>query len=893
MEWTARVRAAFEPTGQPEDDVIEELAQHARDADEALRAEGRSEAEARVVVERQLRQWAADAAALRRRARPPAPPPPSSSSGPLLGGLLQDVRYAIRLLGRQPGHAAAAVATMGLGIGATTIIFSVLYGVLLKPLPWAGADRLVRLSETRQGGANRFGAILTNATYRAWQDRPATIEGIGAYSSRPYTFSDGAATERVQVVEVTAALFPLMGARPALGTLFTSRDEQPGGAEVIVISHGFWQERFGGSRSALGRTVRLDGRGYQIVAVMAPGFDFPTRETRAWLPMFVPAVSNGKSHGWTVSIFSAVARLRPGATPRQAAAEGTARARRGEDLGLAGTAVFGSSGVVDIAAAPLLEAETAEVRPALVIFLAAVGLLLATATANVASLQLARAASRRREIAIRSALGAGTGRLARQLLVESALIGVAGGLLGVAIAAALRRALPSLLPADFPRMADIGLDLPVLGVAFGLSLITGLSFGAWPALQARRLALAESLAEDGLAPLGSGLRTRTSRARAFVIVLQVACTCVLLVGAALLARSFQSLLGVDRGFDPHNVLTAAIPMPEASYTGARRAEIATNLLARLRAVPGVRAAAVTVTLPLMPHELLGGFTMPARNGTGTRSVRAAIRQVSPGYFEALGIRLVAGRPFSERDTSASQPVAMVNRAFVKQYLDEPAIGQRLPSGEIVGVVEDVRHRGAVDAVQPEVYVAWPQLKEGLTADEPKVVIRTSTDPKALVETLRSLVRAQDASLALDDVGTMEDRVSTNVARPRLYAVLLGGFAGSALLIAAVGLFGVLSYSVAQRTREIGVRTAIGARPADIVGLVVRQGLAMTAWGAALGLAASLALAGYLKGLLFGVTATDGWSYAVVLGALLAATAVACALPARRAAKTDPLKALRA
>jgi predicted permease len=378
-----------------------------------------------------------------------------------------------------------------------------------------------------------------------------------------------------------------------------------------------------------------------------------------------------------------------------------------------------------------------------------------------------------------------------------------------------------------------------------------------------------------------------------VIVLQVACTCVLLLGAALLARSFQSLIGVDRGFDPHNVLTAAIPMPEASYTGARRAEIATNLLARLQTVPGVRAAAVTITLPLMPHELLGGFTMPARNGTGTRNVRAAIRQVSPGYFEALGVRIVTGRPFSEHDTSASQPVVLVNRAFVKQYLDEPAVGQRLPAGEIVGVVEDVRHRGAVDAVQPEVYVAWPQLKEGLTADEPKVVVRTSTDPKALVETLRSLVRAQDASLALDDVGTMEDRVSTNVARPRLYAVLLGGFAGSALLIAAVGLFGVLSYSVAQRTREIGVRTAIGARPADIVGLVVRQGLAMAAWGAALGLGASLALAGYLKGLLFGVTTTDAWSYAIVLGVLLATAAVACALPARRAAKTDPLKALRA
>ena len=813
-----------------------------------------------------------------------------------LAGVGNDVRYALQLLRRQWGHTLVVALTIALGVGASTVLFSVAYGVLLKPMAWPGADRLVRLTETREG-STRPERFLTNATYLAWNENPSTIEGLTAWSASTMTATGVSDPERVRVVATTPALFSLLGSQPALGRVFAPAADGAAGEAQVVLSHGWWQRQFGGRRDAIGRAVRFDGDEYRVVAVMPPGFAFPDAEVRAWIPFNVIPVIGRDPAARALSMFSAIARLRPGVTPAQAAAEGTARGRHAPDPGLVTMAVFGSRGPVRVSAVSLVEAMTGDVRPALIVFLVAVGLLLATATANVASLQIARATARRREIAIRSALGAGGGRLTRQLLIENGIVGQIGGLAGLLFAAWLVRLLPAILPADFPRLADVAMDWRVAVFAVGVSLAASVAFGLAPAVQALRVNLTESLADDGLAPVGGGSRSRTARARLTIMAGQVAIATVLLVGALLLTRSFMALINADRGYDPSNVLTALLPLPDSSFTPARRAEMLDRVLERLKTVPGVRAAAISTRLPLLPSgETLGAFPVPARRGGGTVPAHASVREVSPGYFAALGLRMVEGRAFTDADTSASRDVLIVNRAFAQKYLDTPAVGALLPGSrterEVVGVVENIRSGAMTEAVQPEIFMSTHQLSSGFQFDQPAIVVRTFGDPATIAPILRSIVREQDPSAALESVMTMEDRVWTSLAKPRLYALLLGGFAAFALAVAGVGLFGVLSYSVSLRSREIGVRISFGATLWDIAGLVLRQALMVTLGGLVVGLAVSAALARYLSGLLYGVTTSDTLSF-VVVAALLAIVAVcACLAPARRAARLDPVKVLR-
>ena len=903
MNWTSAVRAVFERQGHaPDPDIVEELAQHAAATYEKARAEGADRDDARRQAQAQLDAWCRDAALLRRRPRrPPAVELPPSGSG-RLAGLAQDARYALRVLGRQPGHTLVAVLTMALGIGATTALVGVANGVLLAPLPWPEADRLVRLSETREGGNNRFRTILTNATYLAWKDEPQTLDAIAGYGGGDLVTLTGMGDpERLSVREVTPSLFPLLRATPLHGTLFGPEDER---RDVVVLSYGLWQQRFGGDPAAVGRLIQLDGTPHETVAVMPRDFAFPDPATRAWLPFAVRPVLGENPNSRSLSMFIGIGRLRAGATPEQAAAEGTARGRTAPDLGLVGVAVFGTKGPVTVSAVPLLESMTAEVRPAILVFLIAVGLLLATATANVASLQLARATTRRRDTAIRSALGAGRGRLARQLLVESSTVGLAGGVAGLLLAAGLTAALPAVLPADFPRLDAIAIDLRVAIFALVLSLVTGIVFGLLPTWQARRLDLVASLAEDGQAPVGGGGRSSIARARALIMASQVAMACVLLVGAALLGRTFVALVGADRGYDPANVLTASLSMPDESFTAERRTQLLDAILERLGGQAGVRHAAASGVLPLTGGEAMMGFTMPARDGSSDAvQVQAMVRMVSPGYFDALGIRVLDGRGFTDTDTLNAQPVVIVNRTFAERYLGPSPVGESLPvnagGGEtrrdsvIVGVIDDVRQRGATDPPQPELYYCYLQREDGYGSSLAYLIVRTATEPAAFVPTLRALVRDEDETLALDSVMTMEDRVWSSLAQPRLYAVLLGGFAIFALAIAGVGLFGVLSYSVAQRTREIGVRTALGATPGAIVRLVVGQGLTMTVVGLAAGLLASVWLAGLLGTFLYGVSAHDAVTFVTVPLVLLLVALIACAVPARRAARVDPQRVLRA
>ncbi|MGH9372114.1 MAG: ABC transporter permease, partial [Vicinamibacterales bacterium] len=717
----------------------------------------------------------------------------------------------------------------------------------------------------------------------------------------------GGEGERLRVGRVTPSLLRVLREQPRAGRLFSDEDavarEGPG---VVVLGFGLWQRRFGGDADVIGRSVRLDDRLLTIVGVMPRGFSFPDRETQAWLPLQIARVSAGADVIQAV-IFNAVARLRPGATAQQAASEATSRGRAAPSLGSAAVALFGSAGDSAITAIPARDALTADVRPALIVLLAAVGLIFSTAIASVLVLQSSRAMKRRREMAVRMAIGAGAGHLVRQWLVESATAGIGGGIAGLLVAAALHQILPVVLPPDFPRVDEVALDAQVAIFASLLTLLAIIAGGLVPALQVRDRHLLESLTGDGTAPGPGAASTRSTRVRTAMMVAQVAIACVLLVGTGLLARSFAALLAADRGFDPHDVLTAHATMkarPFASLSaGLERAQ------QRLHALPGVAEVGFGNALPFVTTGGLGGFTMPSpKDPSSTVQVQTLMRTVSPEYFRAMGLRVIAGRALDRADTSSSRPVVVVSRTFAAQYLDVDPIGTLLPIGvgarrawEVVGVVDDVRQGGlsgvapaafggVADPPQPEMFFTYRQWTSNVS--ELVYVIRGGANPAVLAPMLRAILREEAPSLAIDSVMTMEDRVMHSLARPRTYAVLLGGFALFAVAIAAVGLFGVMSYMAAQRTREIGIRTALGAQPHDILRLVAKEALAILIGGLAIGLTAAFVLARSLAPLLYGVSIHDATSFIVVPIVLSVVAVIACAVPVRGATRVSPLVALR-
>jgi putative ABC transport system permease protein len=819
-----------------------------------------------------------------------------------IASLVQDARYAVRLLRREPGFTAIAILTMALGIGATTTLFSVAYGVLLKPLPWPNADRLVRVTETRGGRIGRVRGTVMNGTYLAWADHPATIDGLAGWTRRTQTMTvGGGEPRRVPINAITPSTFPLLEARPLLGRLFAEGEGVRGAPGVALLSYGLWREQFGGRPEAVGSELRLDDQSYTIVGVMPRDFAFPDREARLWTAWVVPAVA-GPQGLLTGVIFSSLARLHDGVTPEQAAVEATARARGAPDASLVATALFGAKGPIDVVVTPARDALTADVKPAIVVLLVAVALLLATATANVASLQLARAATRRHELAIRAAIGAGAARLTRQLLVESAMLGTAGGAAGLVLAIGLHRLLPSVLPADFPRLDDVAVDGRVLLFAVVVSLAASVVCGLMPALGARRVDLAESLG-DGGSHSRSSAGARTARARTLIMAGQVGVACVLLVGASLLGRSFVALMNADRGYDPSNLLTARLSLP-AAYSMERRIQLLEALIGRLRGVAGVREAAYGNALPLFTAGGFRAFKMrPPSDPAVEIEVNTIERVVSPGYFSALGLRVTSGRALSEADTMSAPQAIVVNRSFAAKYLGATAVGAMVPNlgmcrgngdrWQVVGVVDDMKQGAVTETPQPELFLPFRQIACTNAVPDPILVARTTGDPLPYAAILRAIVRQEAPALALDSVMTMDDRVMTSLARPRTYALLLAGFAVFALAITGVGLFGVLSYSVAQRTREIGVRTALGAQAGDIVRMIFRQGLAIAGVGVFLGLATSAAAARSLSTFLFGVTPFDAASFLAVPFILAMVAVVACLVPARRAARVDPLQALRA
>jgi predicted permease len=878
----------------PSDDVIEELGQHARAMYDAARAEGCSRDDAELRVSEQLERWRADARWLHHKpGRPPAVIPPAATSSSWLTGLARDLIYAGRLLRRQPRFTLVATLTMALGIGATTTLFSVVYGVLMKPLPWPDGQRLVLLKETRGGNGPRFGSF-TSTAYVAWQERASTLDSIAAWSQRTVTLSGAGDPDRVRIASTTASLFAVLQTRPLIGSLFAEQDERADGSSVVLLSEGLWRDRFGADASVLGRVVHLDGEPHTIRGVLPDRTAFPDRRTRAWVPFRVPAASAN-----SLAMFDAIARLKPGVSPAQAASEGTARGRFAADTGMTTTAIFGGNGPVGVTAIALREALTGEVRGALQMLLTAVGLLLVTATVNVGGLQLARAATRRREMAIRSALGAGSGRVIRQLLAESALLGAIGGVAGMVLAWLLHRLVPHALPADFPRLDALGFNVVVILFGAGLTILASIVFGVFPAVRFRTPNLLESLSEDGTVVTGAG-SSRAGRTRFAVIVCQVAIASMLLVGAALLGRSFRALLTADRGYDPSHLLTARISLPGSMYAPERRHILIRDIVGRLAATPGITQAAFTSELPLTAGGSTAAFTLRHR-GT-TAAVQASPRIVSPRSFAALGMRIAAGRGFSESDTDASVPVAVVNRAFARRYLDDEALGAKVPMGvgyqqnvaeaTVVGVVDDVQYLSGPTLTQPEVYYSFGQFAGRLPVPVVTLLIRTSSDPSAFAMQVRSAVREADRALVAEAVMSMEDRMSIGLARPRLYTILLAGFAALALIVAAVGLFSVLSQSVADGSREIAVRSALGARPSDIAMSILRQGVTLTATGLIAGLGAAAVLGRSISFLLYGVTPYDRATYVAVPALMLAIAAMACFFPALRAARVDPVRMLR-
>jgi putative ABC transport system permease protein len=802
--------------------------------------------------------------------------------------LTQDLRYALRALRQNPAFTAIAVLTLALGIGGVTAIFSVVNAVLLSRPPFADPDRLLVLTETNPQ-AGTMSVAWPN--FEDWRRQSRSFAGLAAYQQDGFNVTLGDGPVRLAGARVSANLFPLLGIRPALGRTFTEEEDRPGAERAVLLTYGAWRGRFGGDPAILGRSLKLDGLPYTVVGVLPPDFRFlPPAED-----LFVPAGLSADDPAWTRrgnhNGHLVVGRLRPGVSAAVAAAEMSAIAR-----GLEARYPVSNSGVrVHLEA--LEKTRVGDVRSPLAVLLAAVLLVLAIACANVANLLLAAGAARRRELAIRSAIGADRRRIVRQLLTESVVLSVGGGALGVALAIWGVGPLAALAPADISGLGHVRVDGAVLAFALGVSVLTGLVFGLAPALQTSDPDLQSALKLEGRSATPGRSRQRL---RAGLLVAEVALALMLLAGAGLMVRTMLRLRAVDPGFDPSGVLALTVVLPETRYaTPEGRKQFFDGALERMRALPGVRSAEAAFCPPLGGGcwgsvYLIEGRPTPAQADIPS----AAFNIVTPGYFEAMGIPLREGRAFDEADRTYDPPVIVVNEAMARLYWpQESALGKRIKQGfpeddapyrEIVGVVADVPQEGLDVAAHPEVYEPYAQHRISAMT----LMVSASGEPERLARTAAAQIGAIDPDQPVQDVQPLSRYVADSVARRRFYAELLGGFAGLALFLAAIGVAGVVSYGVAQRRGEIGIRLALGAERRDVLVLILGQGMRLVLTGEAVGLLGALGLTRVLANLLFGVGATDAATFAGVSALLAAVALVACWLPARRAVHADPLAALR-
>jgi putative ABC transport system permease protein len=802
-----------------------------------------------------------------------------------LDEMRQDLHYGARMLVKQPGFTLIAVLTLALGIGANTAIFSVVNAVLLCPLPYQTPDQLVVLWETHpQTMLRNERSNVSPANFIDWRDQSRVFEQVAALDGqRGFNLTTGGEPERIQGARVTASLFSLLGVRPCLGRSFLPEEDQAGQSRVILLSHGLWQRRFGSDPGVIGKTLSLNLSSFTVVGVMPREFNFP-EEVEFWTPM---AFNADELKTRDFHYLNVIARLKPGVTLRQAQAEMTTLARRLEQQYPA------SNAKRSVQIASLHEHLVGNVKLALLVLLGAVGFVLLIACANVANLLLARVATRQREIAIRLALGATRLRLVRQLLTESVLLALLGGAFGLLMASWGVHLLIRLSPSNLPRLTEVSIDGRVLGLTLTLSILTGLIFGLLPALQAARFSLNETLKESGRGAEGA----RQHRARSMLVIAEVALSLVLLLGAGLMIRSFMQLNRVNPGFKPDHLLTVRLS-PTISKFRNEDEGIAfyQQVIERVGALPGVVSVGAVTHPPMSNINLHLDFAVEGRPAAATgEKTSAEARAISPGYFETMGIPLLKGRDFTLHDHKQSARVAIINETMARQYWpNEDPMGKRLTMEsedaprQIIGVVGDVRHWGLDQGARAEMY--WPLFQNPLVFMT--LMVRTTSDPASLAAPVRREVSGIDKDQPVYSLKPMGQLVSDSVAQQRLNLLLLTIFAGVALALAAIGIYGVMAYAVTQRTREIGVRIALGAQASDVLKLVIGQGIMQTLVGLAVGLVASFALTRLMKNLLFGVSATDPRTFVFTTLLLAGVALVACYLPARRATKVDPLLTLR-
>jgi len=804
-----------------------------------------------------------------------------------------DIRYGLRVLRKSPGFTAVAVLTLALGIGPNTAIFSLINSVLLQPLPFPQSDRIVMLWErppeevatrTASLGSRREQNPVSPLNFLDWRDRTSSFQGMAAMASFPMGLSGFGEPREVDTLRVSASFFQILGVGALMGRPFNANEDVPNGPNVVVLSYRLWKGQFGGDREVVGRTIRLLDEPYTIIGVMPEKFDLPFNHAELWVPIHI-ARSASPDEGRYLNV---IAKLKPGVPIRQAQAELASVAKQ-----ISHERPFTnrdwSAGVV-----PLYEQTTGEVSTALLLLFGAVTFVLLIATGNVANLLLMRGTQRHHEIAVRAALGASRVRIASQLLAESLLLSVGGGLLGIALAILGLQAIVSSLPAlALPRVEDAHVDARVLGFSIALTLITTFLFGLVPAVSFSRADPRDALEESSKRTTGRGSR----RMRALLVVAEVALSLVLLVGASLLARSFLNETRVDRGFRVDHILTMRMFFAPARYNNvAKRARYVDQILDRVRSLPGVEAASSAHFLPMVGEvsgscfDRLDQPEPPAGTEPG-----ADFLIVSPQYFHVMGIPFVKGRDFNVQDTTLTEPGIVVNQAFANKFFPgEDLIGKRLGlcwnvrHGEIIGITANSRQTDLTTAPKPTIFLDQAQTPMYFGA----LVVRTPLQPDTIAISVQDAIHAVDPDQAISHVESLEDVVSESVARPRMESALLLIFAGVALMLAAIGLYGVLSYSVTQRTREIGIRMALGADSSQLLKDVIRDGLRLILPGIVLGLAASLALTRLIGSLLFNIEPTDPLTLAAVSGILLFIGLFASWLPARRAMRVDPMIALR-
>lgn len=808
-----------------------------------------------------------------------------------MGTLVHDLRYALRTLLRSPGFALAAVLTLTLGIGANTAIFSVVNAVLLRPLPYAEPDGLVRvLHRAPEDGFAVTSGAFSPQDFEDLKRDNAVYQPLAAYHFIPgqseVILSGGGEPQELNAAFVSADFFPALGMPASLGRTPQAEENVPGADRVVVLSDGFWRRRFGSDAGVVGRTLTLDGDPFTVVGVMPPSFNFPSPEADIWVPLSLIG-DDDIPHIRGLRWMDVVGRLSAGATLETATSATNAVLRRLEEAYPETNEGWGSATVLT-----LRESLVGDVRPALLVLFGAVALVLLIVCANLANLLLTRGSTRGRELAIRAALGAGRSRVVRQLFTESVALALVGGILGLVLAVWGVDALVALSAGTIPRSFEIQLDVRVIGFALGASVITGVLFGLLPSLAASRVDFHEALKEGGR---GGTDGSRRRGARGLLVVAEMAVAVVLLTGAGLLIKSFWNLTRVDPGFRAENVLSLSISTPsEIIFDGDRRNAYRREILRRIENLPGVVAVGGSKTIPLQGGGEPYSFGVPGRTDALPITPESGAYIVTPGYFRALRIPLLQGRVFTAADEADAAPVAVVNQAMARRYWpDRDPVGESLGTGDgelrIVGMVDNVRNEGIAQAPTPAVYLpSYLAPRSSM-----KLFVRTASDPLRIAGAVRQAIWGVNPDQPISGIATMQELVSRTVAEPRFFTIVLGSFAGLAVVLAALGVYGVIAYTVSRRTYEVGIRMALGAGARDVLRLVMTQGIAPALGGLVMGLVAARALTRVLSSLLYGVDTGDPAIFTSVALLLAAVALLAVYIPARRAARVDPMLALRA